>query len=107
MDDKRGIPLLLAAEEDAQHIVGNARAARTQRLRQAKDEAERDIAAYRSERNSDFYKNQEVSSGSVDSTVKRLEKDTDNKIQALKEEAMKVKESVSNILMHYVTTVSI
>ncbi|CAM6082947.1 unnamed protein product [Calypogeia fissa] len=107
MDDKGGIPLLLAAEEDAQHIVGNARAAKTQRLRQAKDEAERDIAAYRRERNSDFYKNQEVSSGSVDSTVKRLEKDTDNKIQALKEEAMKVKDSVSNILMHYVTTVSI
>ncbi|CAM6117568.1 unnamed protein product [Calypogeia fissa] len=107
MDDKGGIQLLLAAEQDAQHIVGNARAAKTQRLRQAKDDAEREIAAYRSQRNSDFQKNQEVSSGSVDSTVKRLEEDTDKQIHALKAEAKKVSDSVSDLLLQYVTTVSI
>ncbi|WP_348257330.1 hypothetical protein, partial [Salmonella enterica] len=38
---------LLAAEQEAQHIVNTARNAKMARLKQAKEEAEKEIAEYR------------------------------------------------------------
>ncbi|KAG2568498.1 V-type proton ATPase subunit G-like [Panicum virgatum] len=49
-----GIQQLLAAEQEAQRIVNAARAAKSARLRQAKEEAEREIAEYRSQMEAEF-----------------------------------------------------
>ncbi|TQD80404.1 hypothetical protein C1H46_034048 [Malus baccata] len=51
-----GIQQLLAAEQEAQHIVNAARSAKMARLKQAKDEAEREIAEYRAHVESEFQK---------------------------------------------------
>lgn len=48
-----GIQQLLAAEQEAQQIVNAARAAKSARLRQAKEEAEREIAEYRAQMEAD------------------------------------------------------
>ncbi|XP_039047611.1 V-type proton ATPase subunit G-like [Hibiscus syriacus] len=42
-----GIQQFLAAEQEAQHIVNSARNAKMARLKQAKEEAEKQIAEYR------------------------------------------------------------
>ncbi|RRT49124.1 hypothetical protein BHE74_00019576, partial [Ensete ventricosum] len=56
-----GIHMLLAAEQEAQQIVSSARnytmlfyAVKTGRLKQAKDEAEREAAAYRASLEEDY-----------------------------------------------------
>ncbi|KAI3875325.1 hypothetical protein MKW92_013804 [Papaver armeniacum] len=49
-----GIQQLLAAEQEAQHIVNKARNLKTSRLKQAKEEAEREIAQYRAQVEADF-----------------------------------------------------
>ncbi|KAF8402743.1 hypothetical protein HHK36_010833 [Tetracentron sinense] len=51
-----GIQLLLAAEQEAQHIVNGARNAKMARLKQAKDEAEKEIAEYRAHVEAEFQK---------------------------------------------------
>ncbi|KAL2634572.1 hypothetical protein R1flu_006051 [Riccia fluitans] len=107
MDDKGGIQLLLAAEQDAQRIVSSARAAKTQRLRQAKEEAEREIAAYRAQRDAEYNSKKQQSSGSVDSNLKRLEEETDVKIEQLKQEASEKSHDVTNYLLKFVTTVKV
>jgi V-type H+-transporting ATPase subunit G len=57
-----GIQLLLAAEQEAQNIVASTRAAKKMaRLKQAKDEAEREIASYRALREAEFQKKVETS----------------------------------------------
>ncbi|BBN20252.1 V-type H+-transporting ATPase subunit G [Marchantia polymorpha subsp. ruderalis] len=107
MDETGGIQLLLAAEQDAQRIVVSARAGKTQRLRQAKEEAEREIAGFRAQREEEFKKKQDVSTGSVDSNVKRLEEETDAKIQQLTKESSQKSNEVTSFLLKYVTTVKV
>lgn len=51
-----GIQKLLAAETAASQIVAEARKAKQERLRQAKAEAEREIASYRAEREGAYQK---------------------------------------------------
>ncbi|KAL0298975.1 UNVERIFIED_CONTAM: V-type proton ATPase subunit G 1 [Sesamum radiatum] len=51
---QNGIQLLLAAEQEAQHIVNAARTAKQARLKQAKEEAEREIAEFRAQVEAEF-----------------------------------------------------
>nr|XP_016509493.1 PREDICTED: V-type proton ATPase subunit G 1-like [Nicotiana tabacum] len=51
---QNGIQLLLAAEQEAQHIVNNARTAKQARLKQAKEEAEKEIAEFRAYMEAEF-----------------------------------------------------
>jgi len=100
-----GIQLLLAAEQEAQHIVASARAAKMARLKQAKDEAEREIASYRAQRETEFRRKVAETSGDSGSNVKRLDEETKAKIEHLQNEASKVSPEVVAMLMKYVTTV--
>ncbi|XP_024396354.1 uncharacterized protein [Physcomitrium patens] len=103
--DRGGIQALLAAEQDAQRIVANARAAKTARLRQAKEEAEREVAQYRAQREAEFRKKLSDSSGDSGANVKRLESETNDKINRLSDDAAKVAAEVTALLMNYVITV--
>ncbi|XP_021802119.1 V-type proton ATPase subunit G1-like [Prunus avium] len=108
MDSVRGqgsIQMLLTAEQDAQHIVNSARTSKTARLRQAKDEAEREVQLYRTKMEAEYQKMISDTSGSSGSNVKRLEEETDAKIKNLKESSSKVRSDIVSMLMKYVTTV--
>ncbi|CBI32729.3 hypothetical protein VitviT2T_012097 [Vitis vinifera] len=100
-----GIQQLLAAEQEAQHIVNAARSAKMARLKQAKEEAEKEIAAYRAQVELEFQKKLAESSGDSGANVKRLEQETQAKIHHLKTEAGRISHDVVHMLLKHVTTV--
>ncbi|KMT20120.1 hypothetical protein BVRB_1g001370 [Beta vulgaris subsp. vulgaris] len=102
---QEGIQMLQAAEQEAQQIIANARNLKLQRLKQAKDEAEQEILHYRSQLEEEHKKAISESSGQSESTVKRLEDETQVKIQNLKESASRATPDIVSFLLNYVTTV--
>ncbi|ESW11622.1 hypothetical protein PHAVU_008G045800 [Phaseolus vulgaris] len=100
-----GIQMLLTAEQEAQHIVSNARNLRTQRLKQAKDEAEREAAQYRSHMEDEYQNSISETTGSSGSNVKKLEEETDAKIKDLKKTTTKVSSEVVEMLLKCVTNI--
>ncbi|XVE96713.1 hypothetical protein REPUB_Repub02eG0246700 [Reevesia pubescens] len=100
-----GIQLLLAAEQEAQHIVTAARNAKLARLKQAKEEAEKEIAEYRAQVEKEFQRKLAESSGDSGANVKRLEQETGAKIHHLKNEAARISDDVVQMLLKHVTTV--
>ena len=108
MDSNRrqgGIQQLLAAEQEAQLIVNAARNAKTARLKQAKEEAEKEIAEYRAKMEAEFQRKVAESSGDSGANVKRLEHETDAKIEHLQTEASIISHDVVHMLLKHVTTV--
>ncbi|XP_077252922.1 V-type proton ATPase subunit G-like [Tasmannia lanceolata] len=100
-----GIQLLLAAEQEAQRIVNAARNAKMARLKQAKEEAEKEIAQFRAQMEAEFQKKLAASSGDSGANVKRLEQETEAKIQHLKSQAERISHEVVHMLLKHVTTV--
>ncbi|KAH6765126.1 vacuolar membrane ATPase 10 [Perilla frutescens var. hirtella] len=108
MDSTRGqgsIQMLLSAEHEAQHIVAAARNLKLTRLKQAKDEADREVANYRAQMEAEYQKSLSESSGSSDSTVKRLEAETEEKIKSLKATGGKVAPTVVKMLLKHTVVV--
>ncbi|XP_004493970.1 V-type proton ATPase subunit G1-like [Cicer arietinum] len=100
-----GIQQLLSAEQEAQQIVNAAKNEKLARLKQAKEEAEKEIAEHRTHLDSQFQKKVSASSGDSGANVKRLEQETDIKIHQLKTEAGRISGDVVDMLLKYVTTV--
>ncbi|CAM8881057.1 unnamed protein product [Rhodiola kirilowii] len=75
------------------------------RLRQAKEEAEQEVAQYRRHLEEEYQKSISESSGNSGSNVKRLEGETATKIEKLKETQSKVSSNVVSMLLKYVTSV--
>ncbi|KMS98512.1 hypothetical protein BVRB_4g092050 [Beta vulgaris subsp. vulgaris] len=102
---QNGIQLLLAAEQEAQHIVNTAKTAKMARLKQAKEEAEREIADFRAQMEAEYQRKLAESSGDSGANVKRLEQETDTKIEELKAQSSSISSDVVQMLLKYVTTV--
>ncbi|CAN6197251.1 unnamed protein product, partial [Urochloa humidicola] len=100
-----GIQQLLAAEQEAQQIVNAARAAKSARLKQAKEEAEREIAEYKQQMEAEFQRKVAESSGDSGANVKRLEQETAAKIEQLNQQAASISPEVIQMLLRHVTTV--
>ncbi|KAK2401265.1 hypothetical protein P8452_08003 [Trifolium repens] len=100
-----GIQQLLAAEQEAQRIVNAAKNEKSARLKQAKEEAEKEIAEYRAKLEAEFQKKVSDSSGDSGANVKRLDQETEEKIHHLKTEAARISDDVVAMLLKYVTTV--
>ncbi|KAL5700559.1 hypothetical protein ACHQM5_025986 [Ranunculus cassubicifolius] len=108
MDSSRGqggIQLLLAAEQEAQQIVNAARNAKMARLKQAKEEAEKEILNYRTQVEAEFQKKVVATSGDSGANVKRLEGETQEKIHHLNSEAERISHDIVDMLLRHVTTV--
>ncbi|WOL19110.1 hypothetical protein Cni_G27907 [Canna indica] len=108
MDTSRsqsGIQQLLAAEQEAQRIVNEARNAKMARLKQAKEEAEKEVAAYRAHMEAEFQRKLAQSSGDSGANVKRLELETEEKIEHLKSQAENISQDVVHMLLKHITTV--
>ncbi|XP_022765357.1 V-type proton ATPase subunit G1-like [Durio zibethinus] len=102
---QNGIQQLLAAEQEAQYIVNTARNTKMARLKLAKEEAEKEIAEYRAQVEYEFQKKVAESSGDSGANVKRLELETDAKINHLKNEAATISHDVVQMLLKHVTSV--
>ncbi|XP_042491660.1 V-type proton ATPase subunit G3-like [Macadamia integrifolia] len=100
-----GIQMLLTAEQEAQQIVTNAKNVKMKRLKQAKDEAERDASLYRAHLEDEYQKKVSETKDNSGSNVKWFEEETDKKIQNLKDKTSKVSGDVIAMLIKYITTV--
>ncbi|XP_024991127.1 V-type proton ATPase subunit G 1-like isoform X1 [Cynara cardunculus var. scolymus] len=108
MDSSRhqnGIQLLLTAEQEAQQIVNAARNAKLARLKQAKEEAEKEVAEFRAQMEANYQRELAETSGDSGANVKRLEKETEVKIEQLKMEADRISHDVVDMLLKLVTSV--
>ncbi|KAJ6901894.1 hypothetical protein NC651_019629 [Populus alba x Populus x berolinensis] len=76
---------LACCRAKAQHIVNTARNAKMARLRQAKEEAEKEIAEFRAHMEAEFQRKLTESSGDSGANVKRLEHETEAKIGHLRQ----------------------
>ncbi|KAF3966473.1 hypothetical protein CMV_009425, partial [Castanea mollissima] len=102
---QNGIQQLLAAEQEAQQIVNASKNAKLARLKQAKEEGDKDIAEFRAQIEREFQRKVAESSGDSGANVKRLEQETETKIHHLKTEAARISYDVVQMLLKQVTTV--
>ncbi|KAI3965549.1 hypothetical protein MKW92_018525 [Papaver armeniacum] len=100
-----GVQMLLSAEQEAQQIVASTRNLKNSRLKQAREEADREIAQYRASLEAEYQKSVSETSGNSGMNVKRLEEETVEKIKSLKDMSSKVSKDVVAMLMRQVTTV--
>eukprot|EP00775_Hariotina_reticulata_P009598 gene9598-9761_t len=102
-----GIQKLLAAEQEASRIVAEARKAKAERLRQAKADAEREIAQYRAEREGAYQKKLSESSTGAASTLERMSKETEANIAQVHADVAAKKSQVVDLIVKYVTAVQL
>ena len=98
MDSRDGIQKLLAAEQEAQAIVTAARAEKTSRLRQAKAEADAEIAAYRAQREEKYQSLLRSRSGDSSARAARLETDAAAAIERVQAQVRAGKKAVTDML---------
>ncbi|KAK0577312.1 hypothetical protein LWI29_031144 [Acer saccharum] len=102
-----GIQMLITAEQEAQQMITDARNLKMARLKQAKDEAEKEVARYRYHLEAEYQKKISETSGSSDSTAKLLEEETEAKIRNMKGTASKASKEVVDLLIKHVTTLKV
>ncbi|XP_008794507.2 V-type proton ATPase subunit G-like [Phoenix dactylifera] len=107
MRGQGGVSMLLTAEQEARQIVSRARNMKLERLKQAKDEAKREAAAYYTSLEEEYRRKISESSGSSKSNSKRLEEETEVKIERLKDASSSVHPEVVSMLMKHITTIKI
>ncbi|XP_019191294.1 PREDICTED: V-type proton ATPase subunit G1-like [Ipomoea nil] len=87
---KRGdflIQTLLAAEKEARQIINAAKAGKMDKLKQARNEAEKEMVEYQAKVDLDFQRKVAKCSGDFDANMRLLEQKTQAKISALTAEA--------------------
>jgi len=100
-----GIKQLLEAETKAQEIVTKARKEKTALLKQAKDEADKDIAEYKTKKQKEF---QDYSSKHLDGTTaiaQQLSASTAEQITKIQKEQVANGEKVIDLLLKFVSDV--
>ncbi|CAL5350995.1 unnamed protein product [Camellia sinensis] len=95
--------ILLTVEQEAQQIVNAAKSAKMARLKQAKEEAEKEVAEYLAQMELEFQRKVTESNGDSGADVNSLEQDTGVKIQHLE----KISHDVNLMLLKHVTTVKV
>lgn len=107
MRGQDGIQALLTAEQEAQQIVSTAKNNKLTRLKQAKDEAELEVVAFRTSLEKENQRKNLEASGSSGWHVKKLEEETETKISGLKDASTIVGSDVVSILLNHVTSVRV
>ncbi|XP_028120118.1 V-type proton ATPase subunit G-like isoform X1 [Camellia sinensis] len=90
--------ILLTVEQEAQQIVNATNSAKMARLKQAKEEAEKEVAEYLAQMELEFQRKVTESNGDSGADVNRLEQDTGVKIQHLE----KISHDVNLMLLKHV-----
>ncbi|KAK4007615.1 V-type proton ATPase subunit G [Daphnia magna] len=98
----QGIQQLLAAEKKAADKVAEARKRKARRLKQAKEEAQSEIEAYRLEREKQFKDFESKHLGSRDDVAAKIDKDMKMKLDIINRCMASNKELVIQQIMSYV-----
>uniref|UniRef100_K3ZZ42 V-type proton ATPase subunit G n=1 Tax=Setaria italica TaxID=4555 RepID=K3ZZ42_SETIT len=105
---RRGVlirPVRTRSHVPSRSVLADRLVAKSARLRQAKEEAEREITEYRKQLETEHQRKVAESSGDSGANVKRLEQETDAKIEQLKQQAASISPEVIQMLLRHVTTV--
>nr|GLL41052.1 V-type proton ATPase subunit G1-like [Ipomoea trifida] len=99
---KRGdflIEMLLAAEKEARQIIYAAKIGKMDKLKQARNEAEKELAEYQAKMDLDFKRKVAKGNGDLDASMRLLEQKTQAKISALTAEADLKSHVLANMLV--------
>ncbi|KOS47004.1 hypothetical protein ACN38_g2048 [Penicillium nordicum] len=100
-----GIQTLLDAEREAQKIVQKSREYRTQRIRDAKSEAQKEIEEYRNQKEEEYKKFQGEHSSGYKVSEAEADKEAEVKLQEIKDAGKKQGEKVIADLIRVTTDV--
>ncbi|KAF9921510.1 H(+)-transporting V1 sector ATPase subunit G [Linnemannia zychae] len=103
--NSQGIQTLLEAEKEASKIVQKARTYRTQRLKDARSEAAKEIDELKAAKNEAFKNFEQEHAGSSDQTSQRVEIETEQKRVQIEAEFNKNRGAVLEKLLDTVFTV--
>nr|GMD59689.1 V-type proton ATPase subunit G [Ipomoea batatas] len=93
------IETLLDAENEARQIINAAKAGKMDKLKQARNEAEKEIAKYQAKMDLDFQRKVAKGNGDLDASMRLLEQKTQAKISALTAEADLKSHVLANMLV--------
>ncbi|XP_013617241.1 PREDICTED: V-type proton ATPase subunit G2-like [Brassica oleracea var. oleracea] len=96
---------IIAVLFKCQQMPSSRKTSKMARLKQAKEEAETEVAEHKTSTEHGFQRKLEETSGDSGANVKRLEQETDAKIEHLKNEASRTSRDVVDMLLKHVTTV--
>ncbi|KAL3422562.1 vacuolar ATPase [Phlyctema vagabunda] len=94
-----GIQTLLDAERDAQKIVQKAREYRTKRVKEARDEAKKEVDAYKNQKEEEFKKFESEHTSGNKKAEDDASKDAENQIKTIKEAGKKGQDKVVSDLL--------
>eukprot|EP00047_Mylnosiga_fluctuans_P001390 m.220082 g.220082 ORF g.220082 m.220082 type:complete len:124 (-) comp10305_c0_seq1:638-1009(-) len=100
-----GVKKLLEAEAKAAELVKKARNQKQVRMKQARDEAEAEINAYRSQREQEFQRKQTANAGNTGDVAAKIKKDTEVKLSDLEKSVTDNKQQVIQKLLDIVCQV--
>ncbi|KAJ3132672.1 H(+)-transporting V1 sector ATPase subunit G [Geranomyces variabilis] len=95
----QGIQTLLEAEKEASRVVAKSRQYRTQRLKDARSEAQKDIEALKAAKNKEFAEYEKQYAGSSDDTVSKANASTEEELTAVNALYAKNKQQVIEKLL--------
>ncbi|KAK2463680.1 hypothetical protein APHAL10511_004431 [Amanita phalloides] len=101
----QGIQTLLEAEKEAAKVVQQARQYRVQKLKDARTEAEREIAEYKQSKDAEFKAFESAHAGSTSTVQVAIDRETEVKLQAITESYDKSKGAVVKNLLDRVILV--
>jgi len=101
----QNIQTLLEAEKEAQKVVQQARQYRTQRLKDARSEAAKEIEAYKTQKEQEFKAYEASHTGNTQSVQATVDKETDVKLRVISQQYEKNKDAVVKKLLDRVTLV--
>jgi len=94
---------LLAAEKEAQRVVKAARDEKAAKIKQAQQEAAREVAAYKAQREDAYKQMMERGKGDAASRLTQLQGDTDGAIRAMTAAVNSKKSAVCDQITAWVT----
>ncbi|KAG8711686.1 H(+)-transporting V1 sector ATPase subunit G [Ceratobasidium sp. 394] len=104
-ESSQGIQTLLEAEKSAAKIVQDARQYRTQKLKDARTEAAKEIEAYKKQKEEEFKSLEGQRAGTTSTAQDAIDKDTEGKIATINDAYAKQKGGVVEKLLDRVVLV--
>jgi V-type H+-transporting ATPase subunit G len=101
-----GIKKLLAAEQAAQSIIQEARTKKSEKIKQAQQEATSEVQQYKEQREDAYRKMMEQGKGDAEGRLTELEQSTQQTIADLDASVGSKKDEVVQRIISWVTTVS-
>ncbi|KAF8734733.1 hypothetical protein AX14_003030 [Amanita brunnescens Koide BX004] len=101
----QGIQTLLEAEKEAAKVVQQARQYRVQKLKDARAEAEREIAEYKQSKEAEFKAFESTRAGVTSTVQATIDKETEVKLQAITDSHNRSKDAVVQNLLDRVILV--